>query len=150
MLDAQMSAGVIHYLAGYSDGQRVALAAAGPATTEIGTGQGGGTDGLPGEAAEQTATDEVMNSEEDTSSADAGVGSTADMSAGSANEPAAGLGISVDQVLAACAEAPDSPASEVIKVARGASQPEVDPQDEDPAAEGAEGQDVGSGNTVVE
>ena len=150
MLDAQMSAGVIHYIAGYSDGQRVALAAAGPATTEIGTGQGGGTEGLPGEAAEQTATDEVMNSEEDTSSADAGVGSTADMSAGSANEPAAGLGISVDQVLAACAEAPDSPASEVIKVARGASQPEVDPQDEDPAAEGAEGQDVGSGNTVVE
>jgi hypothetical protein len=60
------------------------------------------------------------------------------------------LEIAVDRIMAACADAADSPASEVISVSRGASQPEVDLQDEDPAAEGEEGQDVGSGNAVVE
>ena len=154
-LDAQLSAATVYYIAGYSDGQSTALAATGPADTEAGSAEGGGIEDASGVNAEQGA-DGAAPSEGVTASGDqngdaSGLGgTTTDMSSGGANESIAGLGISVDQILAACAEAPDSPASEVIKVARGASQPEIDPQDEDPAAEGEEGQDVGSGNAVVE
>jgi len=149
-LDAETSAGIIYYIAGYSDGQRVALAASGPASTETGSGEGGATENPSDNAAEQTATDASTNPEEGTTSAGAGGETTADGSPQGAHGPAASLGISIEGILAACADAPDSPASEVIKVARGALQPEVDTQDEDPATEGEEGQDVGSGNTVVE
>jgi hypothetical protein len=149
-LDFQTSTGVIHYIAGYSDGQRAALAASGPADAQTDSGEVGGTEDTSDAGGGQTTPTETAASEEPTASVDASSGTAADMSDGGANGPTAGLGISVDQVLAACAEAPDSPASEVINVARGASQPEIDPQDEDPAAEGEEGQDVGSGNAVVE
>lgn len=139
-LDPETGAGLIHYIAGYSDGQSVAIAAAGPAVPEEGAAESSGTEGdtdgdqaaAGGEAASEAATD---------------TGNAGGQAAGGA---AAGLGISVDEVMTACVEAPDSPASEVIKVARGASQPEMDPQDDDPAAEGEDGQDVGSGNAVVE
>ncbi len=149
-LDSEMSTGVIHYIAGYSDGQRAVLAASGPADVQTESGEVGETEDTSNAGGGQTTPTETAASEEPTASVDASSGTAADMSDGGANGSTAGLGISVDQVLAACAEAPDSPASEVINVARGASQPEIDPQDEDPAAEGEEGQDVGSGNAVVE
>lgn len=157
-LDAEMGAGIIYYIAGYSDGQSTVLAASGPADPEAGSSQGGGTEDASGTGGGQSADVETTASEEvdqadnpagDTSEGDEG-GSTADAAEGGGGGSTGGLGISVEQVLAACAASPDSPASAVIKIARGAAQPEVDPQDDDPAAEGADGQDVGSGNAVVE
>jgi hypothetical protein len=154
-LDAEMATGMIFYIAGYSDGQTTMLAASGPADSEAGPSQSGETEeavGTGGQSADAKAT---VSEEEETAAA---ANSTADASgaggegntAGPAGEATGGLGISVEQVRAACDESPDSPASEVIKVMRGATQPDIEPQDEDPAAEGEDGQDVGSGNAVVE
>lgn len=144
-LGADLSAGVIHYIAGYSDGQRATLAASGPVLPDTEAAEGSGVEGAT--AAED---DLAASSGAATSGEIAADGTMADASPGTTGEAAADLGISVDQIMAACAEAPDSPASAVIQVARGGSQPEIDPQDEDPAMEGEDGQDVGSGNAVVE
>jgi hypothetical protein len=132
-LDAALGTGIIHYIAGYSDGQRAMLAASDPANARAGSTESGEVGDASG-----------------TTEADASAGATSEGSAAEAPKEGGGLGIPIEQILVACAESPDSPASEVIALARGATQPDVDPQDEDPAAEGEDGQDVGSGNAVVE
>jgi hypothetical protein len=143
-LDTETAANMVFYIAGYSDGQSTMLAASGPADSEADPIQSGGDQdaaGTGGQSADNLAGEASEAAEEETSAGAAESRTTAS---------AGGLGISVEQVLAACAESPDSPGSEVIKVSRGAAQPDVEPQDEDPAAEGADGQDVGAGNAVVE